>query len=189
MSGEERLTANVLVLELSTMIVAIALALDSQSLEGRLSLGSLLDFIVVNIVVIYFWWDYVVNRLHYPPPQDRFPLLDVIILMLISVLPAALRSGNELYISGIMASMSFAWSYIIRGFSRQGGLPRQAVEDLRRESRVRAWVGALFLASMAAELVSRPLGHLLLVMTVILLAYRALVRWLRSRALQVYHFK
>jgi hypothetical protein len=40
LSGESRLTANMLVLELSTMIVAIALAFNAESLEAsRLTWG------------------------------------------------------------------------------------------------------------------------------------------------------
>ena len=66
MGSEERLAVNVLVLELSTMIVAIALALNAQSIGGRLTAGSALAFVVVNVVVIYMWWEYVALRLRHP---------------------------------------------------------------------------------------------------------------------------
>jgi hypothetical protein len=96
LSSESRLTANMLVLELSTMIVAIALAFNAESLEAsRLTWASLVNFVIVNIVVIWFWWRYVVERLGNPPRRNEFPVLDVIILILISVLPVVLRTGTS----------------------------------------------------------------------------------------------
>ena len=120
LSSESRLTANMLVLELSTMIVAIALAFNAESLKAsRLTWTSLVNFVIVNIVVIWFWWRYVVERLGNPPRRNEFPVLDVIILILISVLPVVLRLGNLTYIAGVLAAIAFSWSGMGRlGLSR-----------------------------------------------------------------------
>ena len=177
LSGESRLTANMLILELSTMIVAIALAFNAQSLEAsRLTWASLVNFVVVNIVVIWFWWRYVVERLGNPPRRSEFPVLDVIILILISVLPVVLRTGNLTYIAGVLAAIAFSWSGMVWGSLRDLALPAEVRGDLRREMTARLAVGSLFAASAALFGVgAHLLSQAIFIVTIAVIAYRVLV--------------
>jgi hypothetical protein len=177
LSSESRLTANMLVLELSTMIVAIALAFNAESLEAsRLTWASLVNFVIVNIVVIWFWWRYVVERLGNPPRRNEFPVLDVIILILISVLPVVLRTGNLTYIAGVLAAIAFSWSGMVWGSLRDLALPAEVRGDLRREMTARLAVGSLFAASAALYGVgARMVSQAIFIVTIAVIAYRVLV--------------
>jgi len=177
LSSESRLTANMLVLELSTMIVAIALAFNAESLEAsRLTWASLVNFVIVNIVVIWFWWRYVVERLGNPPRRNEFPVLDVIILILISVLPVVLRTGNLTYIAGVLAAIAFSWSGMVWGSLRDLALPAEVRGDLRREMTARLAVGSLFAASAALYGVgAHLLSQAVFIVTIAVIAYRVLV--------------
>jgi len=177
LSSESRLTANMLVLELSTMIVAIALAFNAESLEAsRLTWASLVNFVIVNIVVIWFWWRYVVERLGNPPRRNEFPVLDVIILILISVLPVVLRTGNLTYIAGVLAAIAFSWSGMVWGSLRDLTLPAEVRGDLRRETTARIAVGSLFAASAALYGVgARMVSQAVFIVTIAVIAYRVLV--------------
>lgn len=101
-------------------------------------------------------------------------------LILMSMLPAALRSRDIDYLSGLMVSMAFAWAYMINDLAKREGLRPQASSDLRREASVRMRVGLLFLMSLIAYFINVYLGHLFFALTAVLLLYRALVRWLRA---------
>ena len=177
LSNESRLTANMLVLELSTMIVAIALAFNAESLEtSRLTWASLVNFVIVNIVVIWFWWRYVVERLGNPPRRNEFPVLDVIILILISVLPVVLRTGDLTYIAGVLAAIAFSWSGMVWGSLRDPTLPAEVRGDLRRETTARLAVGSLFAASAALYGVgAHLLSQAVFIVTIAVIAYRVLV--------------
>ena len=177
LSSETRLTANMLVLELSTMIVAIALAFNAESLEAsRLTWASLVNFVIVNIVVIWFWWRYVVERLGNPPRRSEFPVLDVIILILISVLPVVLRTGNLTYVAGVLAAIAFSWSGMVWGSLRDLALPAEVRGDLRREMTARLAVGSLFAASAALYGVgAHLLSQAVFIVTIAVIAYRVLV--------------
>ncbi|MCG2882295.1 MAG: hypothetical protein L7G91_02730 [Acidilobus sp.] len=177
LSSESRLTANMLVLELSTMIVAIALAFNAESLEAsRLTWASLVNFVIVNIVVIWFWWRYVVERLGNPPRRSEFPVLDVIILILISVLPVVLRTGDLTYIAGVLAAIAFSWSGMVWGSLRDLALPAEVRGDLRREMTARLAVGSLFAASAALYGVgAHLLSQAIFIVTIAVIAYRVLV--------------
>ncbi len=193
MSGESRLTTNMLVLELSTMIVAIALAFNAESLQASsITWESIFNFIVVNVVVVWFWWRYVVERLSYPPRGEGFPALDVIVLVLISVLPVVLRSGNPIYIAGVLSAMAFAWSGIVLEAVRDPSLPASARADLRRELSARLAVGALFAAgAVASSLGMYAIAYIIIGVTLLVVVYRIVVglaarlhrrRLLRGRA-------
>jgi len=177
LSSESRLTANMLVLELSTMIVAIALAFNAESLEAsRLTWASLVNFVIVNIVVIWFWWRYVVERLGNPPRRNEFPVLDVIILILISVLPVVLRTGDLTYIAGVLAAIAFSWSGMVWGSLRDLTLPAEVRGDLRREMTARLAVGSLFAASAALYAVgARIVSQAVFIVTIAVIAYRVLM--------------
>jgi len=177
LSSESRLTANMLVLELSTMIVAIALAFNAESLEtSRVTWASLVNFMIVNIVVIWFWWRYVVERLGNPPRRNEFPALDVIILILISVLPVVLRTGDLIYIAGVLAAIAFSWSGMVWESLRDPTLPAEVRSDLRREMTARLAVGSLFAASAALYGVgARMVSQAVFIVTIAVIAYRVLV--------------
>jgi len=177
LSSESRLTANMLILELSTMIVAIALAFNAESLEAsRLTWASLVNFVIVNIVVIWFWWRYVVERLGNPPRRSEFPVLDVIILILISVLPVVLRTGDLTYIAGVLAAIAFSWSGMVWGSLRDLTLPAEVRGDLRREMTARLAVGSLFAASAALYAVgARIVSQAVFIVTIAVIAYRVLM--------------
>jgi len=177
LSSESRLTANMLVLELSTMIVAIALAFNAESLEAsRLTWASLANFVIVNIVVIWFWWRYVVERLGNPPRRSEFPVIDVIILILISVLPVVLRTGNLTYVAGVLAAIAFSWSGMVWRSLRDLTLPAEVRGDLRRETTARLAVGSLFAASAALFGVgAHLLSQAIFIVTIAVIAYRVLV--------------
>jgi len=132
--------------------------------------------VVVNIVVIWFWWRYVVERLGNPPRRSEFPVLDVIILILISVLPVVLRTGNLTYIAGVLAAIAFSWSGMVWGSLRDLTLPAEVRGDLRRETTARIAVGSLFAASAALYSVgAHLLSQAVFIVTIAVIAYRVLV--------------
>lgn len=185
MSGEReesRITANMLVLELSTMIVAIALAFNAQSLEASgITVPSLVDFIVTNVVVVWFWWRYVVERLSYPPRTSEFPVLDIVVLLLISALPVVMRTGRLVYLAGLMSGIAFTWAAMLAGVLRDPRVPPEARADLRQEAYARSAIGALFAVSAAVYTLSRPLAHAVFAVTVLLLAYRVIIGYVMRR--------
>ncbi|MGC9210013.1 MAG: hypothetical protein ACP5FT_01935 [Acidilobus sp.] len=171
--GEARLTVNVLVMELSTMIVAIALAFNAQSLESSgITIYSLADFIVTNVIVVWFWWRYVVERLSYPPTTSEFPILDIIVLILISALPVMLRTGNLQYLAGVMAAIAFTWAGMLRSVLNDPRVTPEARAELRQEAVARASIGLLFAVSAAVYPASLLAAHLVFWVTVVLVAYR-----------------
>ncbi len=179
---EARLTANMLVLELSTMIVAIALAFNAQSLEtSGITVASLADFIVTNVVVVWFWWRYVIERLSYPPRTSEFPVLDIVVLLLISALPVVMRTGRLVYLAGLMAAIAFTWAGMLAGVLRDPRVSLETRADLRQEAYARTAIGVLFTASAAIYMVMRPLAHLVFAVTVVLLAYRVIVGHIMRR--------
>ncbi|MGC9071399.1 MAG: hypothetical protein ACP5HK_01685 [Acidilobus sp.] len=180
MSGEERaetrITTNMLVLELSTMIVAIALAFNAQSLElSGINAYSLLDFVVTNVVVVWFWWRYVVERLSYPPRTSEFPLPDIVVLLLISMLPVVFRAGNLEYLAGVMAGIAFTWAAMLRDTLRDPKVSEEAKAELRQEAVARTSIGLFFAVSASLYSLSRPAAHVVFGVTVLLLAYRVFV--------------
>ncbi len=179
---EARLTANMLVLELSTMIVAIALAFNAQSLEASgITVYSLADFIVTNVVVVWFWWRYVVERLSYPPRTSEFPFLDIVVLILISTLPVVFRTGSLTYLAGVMSAIAFTWAAMLLEVLRDPRVMGEAKLELRQEAYARTAIGVLFAAAAGLYEVSRPVAHLVFAVTVLLLAYRVLVGYVMRR--------
>ncbi|MGB9734407.1 MAG: hypothetical protein ACP5G6_04460 [Conexivisphaera sp.] len=90
------------------MIVAIALAFNAQTLStSRVEPFELTGFIVVNLIVIWFWWSYIMDRLEFPPATRRFPALDVLVLVLIPLIPYMLREANAIYTSGLLSALMF----------------------------------------------------------------------------------
>ena len=144
----DRQTLNVLMLELATMVVAIALAFSASFLTVfRLDL--VLVFVFTTAVVIWFWWDYIRDRLLYPPVTSNFPYLDVLVLILISLLPFALRQGSVTYISSVLSVLLLVWALMISRImsERRETIDERTQDQLRREVVQRAFVGLLLLAN------------------------------------------
>ena len=95
------------------MIVAVAVAFGANFLS-TFDLADVLYFIFATSVAIWFWWGYVMDRLEFPPKSQRFPLMDVVVLVLIALIPFALRQRNISALSGTLAAVLFAWALLIR---------------------------------------------------------------------------
>jgi uncharacterized membrane protein len=167
---------NVLVLELATMVVAIALAFNADTLVSTtLPVGRLIGFIVVNLVVIWFWWSYVMDRLEFPPKTDQFPVLDVLILVLISLIPFVLRLGNIAYISGLLSALMIIWAIMIRGIIRENAQLEDVKEaKLRREMYERVIVGVMLALSLFISVVSTTLGYTLFIIIILVILLRTI---------------
>ena len=159
----DRQTLNVLMLELATMVVAIALAFSASFLPV-FSLDILAVFVFTTSVVIWFWWDYIRDRLLYPPVSNNFPYLDVLVLILISLLPFALRQGSVAYISSVLAVLLLVWALMISRImsERPGALDKGTLYQLRREVVQRASIGLLLLANSLVGFYSSLAGALVL---------------------------
>ncbi|MGC8557684.1 MAG: hypothetical protein ACP5NC_01655 [Nitrososphaeria archaeon] len=172
----DRSTVNVLVLELATMIVAIALAFNADTLVSTtLPLERLIGFIIVNLVVIWFWWSYVMDRLEFPPKTDQFPVLDVLILVLISLIPFVLRLGNILYISGLLAVLMIIWATMIREIVKENAQIEQLkIAKLKREMYERIVVGVIFVMSLIISFISIVIGYFLFITIVLVIFLRSI---------------
>ena len=165
----DRQTVNVLVLELATMIVAIALAFNAQTLStSHVEPFELIGFVVVNIIVIWFWWSYIMDRLEFPPATRRFPALDVLVLVLISLIPYVLKEANAIYTSGLLSALMFVWSFMMREIISENAeaLEPSRLRGLRREMHIRAIAGSVFAASSALSFVNAVYGRVAFAATV-----------------------
>ncbi len=181
---KDRNTVNVLVLELATMVVAIALAFNADTLVSTtLPLGKLIGFVVVNIIVIWFWWSYVMDRLEFPPKTDQFPVLDVLILVLISLIPFVLRLGIS-YISGLLSALMIIWAIMIRRIMLENvQLEQSKLAKLRREMYERIAVGIMLALSLALSLISDVVGYSLFVIVILLILFRTIGSRLRGKVI------
>ena len=100
------------------MVVAISLAFTSTFVVS-LDFNAILSFVFTNTIVIWFWWGYVMDRLLYPPTTTRFPFIDILLLILISLMPFALKQGSILYVSGVVGALISIWALMIRGIIRE----------------------------------------------------------------------
>ena len=180
---EDKQTVNVLVLELATMVVAIALAFSSTLLSA-FTFGQVLSFMFTNLVVIWFWWSYVVDRLTFPPRTMEFPLFDILILILIALLPFALHSGAVYPLSGIVGVMLIIWGLMIRSirFEYAGRLAPATDRELREEVWQRVSVGPVFIAIGVWSFYS-PLGvYAFVSVAVFIVAWSVITRRTRAPA-------
>lgn len=174
---KDRNTVNVLVLELATMIVAIALAFNADTLVSTtLPVGRIIGFIIINLVVIWFWWSYVMDRLAFPPKTDRFPVLDVLILVLISLIPFVLRLANVFYVAGLLAVLMIIWAAMIRGIMKENSstIDQVTVDRLRKEMNQRITVGVILLLSAVISFVSTVVGYALFVFIIFVIFLRTI---------------
>jgi len=159
----DKQTQNVLVLELATMVVAIALALAANYLAS-FTLGTILNFVFATAIVIWFWWGYVMDRLAYPQRTGKFPLEDVFVLIFISLIPFALRQGEVYALSITLAAVLFAWAFMIYGIKRENRdkLGHDAMRKLSLEIDQRAFVGLLLVVDAVIDLRRPDIGFILL---------------------------
>ena len=168
--AQDRQTVNVLVLELATMVVAISLAFTA-TFVATLDLNTIISYISTNILVIWFWWGYVVDRLAYPPKTMNFPILDIFILILISLVPFTLKFGGTAYISGVVGMIIITWALLIRFILREYGVEIAQDEraSLLTEMRQRLTVGPLFVVDGVLSYFAAQLGLLVFDILVLLL--------------------
>jgi hypothetical protein len=160
---EDRQTLNVLMLELATMVVAIALAFSASFLTV-FNLNDLLVFIFTTAVVIWFWWDYIRDRLLYPPMTPKFPYLDVLVLILISLIPFAIRQTTATYIASVLAVLMIVWALMISRImsERKDIIDAPTMNQLRTEVVQRATVGFLLMPAAALSAFQSFFGILMI---------------------------
>lgn len=162
----DKQTVNVLVLELATMVVAVAIAF-SATLLTVFSFRTILFFVFATVLVIWFWWGYVMDRLEFPPRSQRFPLMDVLVLVLISLIPFALRQAGISPLSATLAAILIAWALVIRGiiheYAPSANLDRMRVLELEVDQRLAA--AAILIVSALVGVISDTLGVYLLVVS------------------------
>ena len=159
--SQDKQTVNVLVLELATMVVAISLAFTA-TIVTTLDFGTIVPYVLTNVVVIWFWWGYVVDRLAFPPKTLNFPVLDILILILISLIPFAMRLGETYYVTGVVGALVVLWAFLIRFIMREYGaeMPGATRSSLTTEVKQRLTIGPLFLADAALSYFAPQAGAL-----------------------------
>ncbi|MDG6965413.1 MAG: hypothetical protein JRM75_01935 [Nitrososphaerota archaeon] len=173
--AQDRQTVNVLVLELATMVVAISLAFTT-TFVATLDLYTVVSYIFTNIIVIWFWWGYVVDRLAYPPKTMNFPILDIFILILISLLPFALKLGGTSYIAGVVGMIIIVWAFLIRFILKEygGEMAPERSRSLRAEVKQRLIIGPLFVIDAGLTYFTPPVGPVLFdILVLSLIAWNA----------------
>ena len=168
--AQDKQTVNVLVLELATMVVAISLAFTA-TFVASLDLNSVIAYVFSNVVVIWFWWGYVVDRLSFPPKTMSFPLLDILILILISLVPFALKLRDTYYISSVVGVLILVWAFLIRFIMAEyrAELSPQTEGALRSEVKQRLTIGPLFVADAALSYLVPVAGLLVFVALALLI--------------------
>ncbi len=165
------------------MIVAISLAFTSTYVT-KFDFNSILSFIFANTVVIWFWWGYVIDRLSFPPRTMRFPLLDILVLILISLLPFALREGRIYYLSADVGALVIIWALMIQYIIRENEdtiLP-DVMRELRAEVRQRLIIGPIFVLSAVLGVISNLVGlNVFVVLVVIIIGWTAFTRRRRKK--------
>ena len=128
------------------MVVAIALTFSASFLTV-FRLEDVVIFVASSVVVIWFWWDYVMDRLRYPPLSTSFPYLDVLVLISISIIPFAVRENSIAYVSGVISFLLVVWALMMsRIVSERGSvMSTETASEIRDEVVQRASVGLLMI--------------------------------------------
>ncbi|MGC8980642.1 MAG: hypothetical protein ACP5KL_04000 [Thermoplasmata archaeon] len=141
MKEKDLVTVNLLILELATMVVAIALAFTAQLISQlrSITLYEIIEFFLITVIVIWFWWIYVMERLEYPPKSDVFPVYDVLILISISLIPLVYRNGGLRYLSALFSFMMLSWSFMIYHIIKEHSedITKEEERFLRTEAKLR----------------------------------------------------
>ncbi|MDG6920227.1 MAG: hypothetical protein JRN44_00520 [Nitrososphaerota archaeon] len=174
--AQDKQTINVLVLELATMVVAISLAFTT-TFVATFDLNSVVSYIFTNIIVIWFWWGYVVDRLAYPPKTMNFPILDIFILILISLIPFTLKLGGTSFIAGVVGMIIIVWAFLINFILREyrDEMSYESRASLQSEVRQRLTIGPIFVFDAGLTYLTRPIGLTLFDILVL-----ALIAWSAS---------
>lgn len=164
---------NILIIELSTMIVAIALAFNAEYLNG-LGMIKVIMFIMTNIIVIWFWWQYVMDRLRFPPKDTYFPILDVIVLIMISMIPFVIERETITFALGFFIVFLVAWTFLMRMIREEYRAQYfgSVYSDFNFEAIQRYSVVGLFMASYYTGMISSELPMLVLMVCTI-----AMITW------------
>jgi membrane protein YdbS with pleckstrin-like domain len=141
MKEKDLVTVNLLILELATMVVAIAMAFTAQLISQlrSITLYEIIEFFLITVIVIWFWWIYVMERLEYPPKSDVFPVYDVLILISISLIPLVYRNGGLRYLSALFSFMMLSWSFMIYHIIKEHSedITKEEEKFLRTEAKLR----------------------------------------------------
>ncbi len=164
---------NILIIELSTMIVAIALAFNAEYLNG-LGIIKVVLFVMTNIIVIWFWWQYVVDRLRFPPKDIYFPILDVIVLVMISMIPFVIERETITFALGFFIVFLTAWTVLMRRIREDYKQQYfgSVYSDYNFEIIQRYSVVGLFVASYYTGMISSEIAMLVLMVCTI-----AMITW------------
>ncbi len=176
----DKLTGNLLVLELATMVIAIALAFNAESLVAS-DLVSIIRFVVITALVVWFWWIYVADRLEFPPKTMAFPLIDVLILILIAIIPVIIRQGITA-ISVFFAVLLLLWGRLIKHMILEynESISDKRRRDLRREELLRYAFATLLVVNAVVGIISPLAGELIFyALIVVLLLLYILTRFSR----------
>ena len=173
----EKQTVNVLILELATMVVAISLAFTSTIIT-TLDLRTVVSFIFTNTLVIWFWWSYVVDRLSFPPKTTRFPIPDIMVLILISLIPFALRQERIYYLSVDIGALVIIWAFMIHLIIGENPEVDEKIKnELRTEVNQRILVGLLFVLAAVLSLISEIFGlELFVVLAIVIIVWNLFTR-------------
>lgn len=161
---EDRQTINILMLELATMIVAIALTFSASYLTV-FNPTSIVSFIITTAVVIWFWWWYIMDRLRYPPVSVSFPYLDVLVLISIAIIPFAVRQENQITaVTGVIAFLLLVWALMLSRIIGETGRDMSAADKREVHDDVvqRASVGLLLIADAVVSIYSTFFATLVL---------------------------
>lgn len=114
-------------LDLSTILVGVAIGF-SVVFATDLGIGGIINFLLVGILILFFWWDYLTHRLKYIRPAMPFPIVDVVILLVISLFPCVIYSITwfqwpSYTILIVLGSLFMVWSvwwhHTLKEFSKE----------------------------------------------------------------------
>ncbi|MFX0069211.1 MAG: hypothetical protein ACFE7S_03450 [Candidatus Hodarchaeota archaeon] len=78
-------------LDLSTILVGVAIGF-SVTFATELGIGGIINFLLIGVLILFFWWQYLTHRLKYIRPAMPFPIIDIFILLVISLFPCVMYS-------------------------------------------------------------------------------------------------
>ncbi len=113
--------------ELATTLVSIAVGF-SIIFATELGVVGIFVFIIVAISVLSWWWSYLSTRMRYIRPDMPFPIVDALLLIVISCFPCAIYGiGNfrwpfysvVLVLALLFAVWSLWWHHLIKEFPEE----------------------------------------------------------------------
>ncbi|MFX0069309.1 MAG: hypothetical protein ACFE7I_09575 [Candidatus Hodarchaeota archaeon] len=116
-------------LDLSTILVGVAIGF-SVTFATELGIGGIINFLLIGVLILFFWWQYLTHRLKYVRPAMPFPIIDIFILLVISLFPCVMYSitwfmwpsySILIVLGTLFAIWSVWWHHTIKEFSREIG--------------------------------------------------------------------